>query len=161
MFRNANIEDLPFIVDVYNSIIPGRMVTADTQPLTIEERKDWFHAHHEKRPIWIAEHPSGQRIGWLSFKDFYGRPAYLGTSEIALYISEEFRGHGWGEKMLREAITQCPSLKIHTLLGFIFAHNEPSIRLFEKSGFELWGRLPEVAEMDEKKYSLKIFGRKV
>ena len=28
--RQAKIEDLPDIVDIYNSTIPGRMVTADT-----------------------------------------------------------------------------------------------------------------------------------
>jgi L-amino acid N-acyltransferase YncA len=47
------------------------------------------------------------------------------------------------------------------LLGFIFAHNEPSLRLFAKFGFERWGYLPKVAELDEVERDLVIMGKRV
>ncbi|WP_392388724.1 GNAT family N-acetyltransferase, partial [Bacillus licheniformis] len=40
--RIANREDLPAVVDIYNSTIASRMVTADTEPVTPEERLNWF-----------------------------------------------------------------------------------------------------------------------
>jgi L-amino acid N-acyltransferase YncA len=35
------------------------------------------------------------------------------------------------------------------------------VRLLKSFGFESWGRLPDVAEMDGKEYSLSIFGKRV
>jgi phosphinothricin acetyltransferase len=52
-------------------------------------------------------------------------------------------------------------LGIRTLLAFIFAHNAPSLRLFQAAGFERWGLLPRVAEMDGREYSLAILGRRM
>jgi len=53
------------------------------------------------------------------------------------------------------------SLDIKTIIGFVFAHNKPSIRLFKSFGFTLWGTLPDVAEMDGEAYSLAILGKRV
>lgn len=161
-FRNATIRDLPLIVEIYNSTIAGRMVTADTEPVTIASKQKWFYEHNpEKRPLWIVEDDGSKTIGWVSFQNFYGRPAYDGTAEISIYIDETERGKGYGKRILQHSIAAAPALQIHTLLGFIFAQNAPSIDLFAKQGFEEWAHLKDVAVLDEKKCSLKIFGRQV
>ncbi len=161
-FRNADISDLPIIVDIYNSTIESRMVTADTSPVTVAEKENWFYEHNpDTRPLWIIEDENKHIIGWVSFQDFYGRPAYNGTAEISIYLAEEARGKGYGKEILDYCIKKSPSLKINTLLGFIFSHNAPSIKLFLDAGFKEWANLEEIAEMDEKKYSLKILGRKI
>jgi phosphinothricin acetyltransferase len=160
-FRDATIEDLAAIVEIYNSTIPGRMVTADTAPVTVADKLKWFNEHDPlTRPLWIVEN-SEKRIGWVSFQDFYGRPAYKGTAEISIYLDTENRGKGFGKKILDYAINSCPNLEIHTLLGFIFSHNTTSIQLFLLKGFAEWGELKDVAIMDERSYSLKILGRKI
>lgn len=159
--RIASIADLPTIVSIYNSIIPGRMVTADVEPSTVADKKEWFLSHTPTRPIWIIEDENNAKIGWASFKNFYGRPAYSGTAEFSMYLDENFRNKGYGSRILNYAIQQSPSLKIHTILGFIFEQNIPSLFLFKKAGFEEWGHLPDVAILDGKSCSLKILGRKV
>lgn len=159
--RDANIADLPAIVEIYNSTVPGRMVTADTEEVTVEDKRNWFDSHTpDKRPIWIAE-DNGELIGWVSFRDFYGRPAYGATAEISIYLHPKQRGKGYGKSILREAIGRSPELGIQTLLGFIFAHNTGSIHLFRQAGFEEWGHLDRIAIMDGKEYSLKIFGKRI
>ena len=96
MIRDALIEDLKGIVEIYNSTISGRMVTADTEPVSIEDRIPWFNEHNSQlRPLWVME-VDGQIAGWLSLQSFYGRPAYKGTVEISIYISEKYRGRGMG-----------------------------------------------------------------
>jgi RimJ/RimL family protein N-acetyltransferase len=50
-------------------------------------------------------------------------------------------------------------LSITKLVGFVFAHNAASRRLFERSGFTEWGFLPEIAELDGIDQSLVIFGK--
>lgn len=55
-FRNATLEDLPKIVEIYNSTIPSRMVTADTENISVESRIHWFYEHNpETRPLWMVE----------------------------------------------------------------------------------------------------------
>lgn len=43
--RHATLEDLPRIVEIYNSTIESRLVTADTEPVTVESRTEWFLNH--------------------------------------------------------------------------------------------------------------------
>ena len=49
-YRNAQLSDLPEIVAIYNSTVAGRMVTADTEEVTVSDKRKWFEAHHE-RPV--------------------------------------------------------------------------------------------------------------
>src|SRR5690606_26668930 len=99
-FRHALPGDLPLIVDIYNSTIHGRMVTADTSPVSVESRQSWFHAHTpEKWPLWMVE-TAGQAAGWVSLQNFYGRPAYNATAEISIYLHPDFRGKGLGKMAL-------------------------------------------------------------
>ena len=58
-------------------------------------------------------------------------------------------------------MASCASLNIKTLLGFVFAHNEPSMRLFVAHGFEVWGRLPRVAQLDDTERDLIILGKRI
>lgn len=160
-FRHAAIDDLPRIVEIYNSTIAGRMVTADTSPVTTESRLSWFHAHEPaSRPLWMID-LEGANIGWMSFQSFYGRPAYSRTVEVSIYIDEAARGKGLGKKILRYAIEVAPQYGIQTLLGFIFAHNLPSLKLFTGMGFKEWAHLPEIAVLDGVERSLKILGCRI
>ena len=58
-------------------------------------------------------------------------------------------------------IAYAPRIEIHTLLGFIFGHNAPSLTLFENLGFSRWGTLPKVASLDGVERDLVIVGRRV
>lgn len=160
-YRNATINDLPEIVDIYNSTVAGRMVTADTEPVSTESKVGWFNEHEPvKRPLWMVSE-NEEIIGWVSFQSFYGRPAYQGTAEISIYLDEKIRGKGYGKQVLQYAMEKCKELGIRTLLGYIFGHNEPSIRLFKKLGFEAWGTFPRIAELDNIERDLIIFGRRI
>ncbi len=160
-FSFAELHHLHAIVDTYNQTIPGRQVTADLSPVSVESKTAWFFAHHpERRPLWIIE-SNGSYAGWMSLQDFYGRPAYAKSAEISIYIDVQFRGKGIGKKSLAYAIEQCPALNIENLLGFIFGHNQYSLNLFYTFGFENWGHLPAVAELDGLKRDLVIVGKKI
>jgi L-amino acid N-acyltransferase YncA len=159
--REASEQDLPAIMGIYNSTIEGRLATADTEPVSVESRLPWFREHKAGyRPLWVTE-DEGRIAGWLSFQSFYGRPAYHATVEVSIYISPDYRGKGIGATMLQYAITQCPSLGVQSLVGFIFAHNRPSLKLFEKFGFEQWGYLPKVADLDGVERDLAILGKRL
>jgi phosphinothricin acetyltransferase len=159
--RLATLDDLPAIVAIYNSTIAGRMVTADLEPVSVESRLPWFHAHQPvRRPLWVAEQ-DGRIVAWISLSDFYGRPAYNGTAEVSIYLDESVRGQGMGSQLLQYVLETAPQFGVHTLLGFIFGHNVPSLKLFQRFGFASWAHLPEVAQLDGVARDLIILGRKL
>jgi L-amino acid N-acyltransferase YncA len=161
IFRDATLDDLSAIVAIYNSTVPSRLVTADLEPVSVESRLAWFHAHGpQARPLWVAE-SQGKVVAWLSFSDFYGRPAYLRTAEVSIYLDESVRGQGLGKRLLEAALEAAPALGIDTILGFVFGHNVPSLRLFQGFGFESWGTLPRVAVLDGVERDLVILGRRL
>lgn len=156
--RHAGADDLPAIVAIYNRAIPGRMATADTVPVTVESREEWFRGFDPaSRPIWVAEE-HGRVAGWLGLRSFYGRPAYHRTVESAVYVAPEYQRHGIARRLLGHALGECPALGIRNVLAFVFAHNAPSIALFERSGFDRWGLLPRVCEMDGTERDVAILG---
>jgi L-amino acid N-acyltransferase YncA len=159
--RDATEADLPAIVAIYNASVPGRIATADTEPVSIESRRDWFRDHDpEKRPLWVAVDDEIV-VGWLSFQSFYGRPAYRATAEISVYVTPALQRKGIGRELLTRAVERSRRLGLKTLLGFIFGHNEASLHLFETFGFQRWGVLPEVAELDDIERDLIILGRRI
>lgn len=160
-FRHATEQDLPTIVAIYNSVIPGRMVTADTEPVSVESRRAWYTNHNpQKRPLYIIS-DGDTIIGWVSLESFYGRPAYNHTAEVSIYLDEAARGKGYGKEILKTIIDQAPAFGVKSLLGYIFAHNEPSLKLFKSFGFEQWALFPNVAVLDGVERSLIIVGKRV
>jgi L-amino acid N-acyltransferase YncA len=158
---DATLEDLASIVAIYNATIPSRMVTADLEAVSVESKRKWFDEHSpEFRPFWVVKEHE-QVVAWLSFQSFYGRPAYNATAEISIYVAESHHGRKLGSLMLEKAIQACPKLRIDTLLGFVFAHNQPSLRLLGKFGFSEWGHLPKVATLDGIERDLVIVGKRV
>jgi L-amino acid N-acyltransferase YncA/predicted O-methyltransferase YrrM len=159
IIRDAVEVDLPAIIQIYNATVPTRMVTAELEPTITETRLPWFREHSpEQYPFWVAE-SDGRVIGWLDFKRFLPRCAYRGTAEISVYVDENFRGRGVGQRLLQHAMTRAPSLGITALVGLIFGHNEPSLKLFERLGFERWAFLPGVAQLDGVKRDLVMLGQ--
>lgn len=159
--RDAVEADLRAIVTIYNASIPGRLATADLNPVSVESRLEWFYEHSStSRPIWVME-TDRVILGWLSFQSFYGRPAYQATAEISIYVSPDYQRQRVAYKLLTQAVSRSPSLGLKTLLGFIFAHNQPSVQLFEQFGFQTWGYLPQVAKLDTFERDLLIMGRKI
>jgi len=156
--RLARDEDLPAIVAIYNASIPGRLATADTEPVTVDERREWFGAFDEaRRPLWVLE-DEGEVRAWLGLRSYYGRPAYHRTVESAVYVAPAHQRRGYAGRLLAHALEAAPGLGIATLLAFVFAHNQPSVALFMRHGFAGWGRLPRVAEIDGEERDLLILG---
>lgn len=160
-FTYATINDLEKIVSTYNATIASKLVTADLEPVSVESKLAWFNSHtHSKRPLWLI-YEEENYVGWMSFSSFYGRPAYDATVEVSIYLEEHVRGKGVGKTCLTKAFEACEALHIKTLLGFIFDHNEPSLKLFYNMGFEKWAHLPNIANMTDAERGLVIVGKRV
>ena len=162
MIRHGEARDLPAIVEIYNASIPGRLATADTEAVTVASREEWFRGFDpSSRPLWVAQDESGAIVGWMGLRSFYGRPAYHRTVESAVYVDPGHQRAGVARRLLTHALAQCPAMGIANVLAFVFAHNMPSVTLFEAHGFGRWGLLPKVCEMDGKEHDVLILGKRL
>ncbi|WP_440453818.1 N-acetyltransferase family protein [Psychrobacter sp. ASPA161_9] len=162
--QRASKADLPEILAIYNQSIGGKQATANLAPVTCEERAEWFEEHLNSltRPIYVvravvqsaayttesAVQTASPIIAWGSFSDLYARTAYHISTEISIYLHQDYHGKGLGSLLARWMMTQAPSLGIHNVIALIFAHNQPSLGLFRKLGFEQWGYMPKVCDME-------------
>ncbi len=160
-FKPATIKDLDYIVEVYNSIIPGRQVTADLTQIKASDWLPWFHQHdNKKRPIWMLFH-EGHTCGWMSFTDYKSRAAYDVTAEVSIYLEEKTRGQGLGKAFLSKGIERIKERGLKNVLAVIYAANIPSVKLFEKLGFETWGLLPKICEVEGIEKDVVILGKRL
>ena len=155
--RDATNTDLPEIIGIYNASIPSGRATADTKPVTVSDRVEWFKKFDPaKRPIWVAA-DGGKIVGCVYLSSFYGgRPAYDRTAEISTYIAPSYQGKGIGTVLKQRMIDACPRLGVENLVSMYFDHNEVTQRLNDKFGFEGAGHLTEIAEVFGQKRGLKI-----
>lgn len=167
--RLAAIDDLPRIVEIYNQSIAGKQATADLQPVSVADRQAWFDAHTGNRPLVVAQTRSetssetslGEIIGWGSLSDLYARPAYHISTEISIYVADEAKGQGVGKALVNYLIEVAPSCGVQQVVALIFAHNTPSLAMFEKLGFESWGKFKQVCDMKGFIADVVILGKSV
>lgn len=146
--RKAIEADFETLLAIYNQAIPTHQITADLEPATVENRRQWFdfHLSSEQYPLWTAEDETGI-VGWFSFSPYYERSAFVHTAEISIYLDESAKGKGYGSKIIEFMQAEMLNNKIHTLMAYVFELNQVSQNLMKKHGFEQWGRFPNIANM--------------
>ena len=161
IIRIAQFSDLEEIVTIYNQAVKVGQKTADTEPITIESRHDWFSSHlPEKHPIIVAEIDSSI-VGWISLSPYRsGRKALTETAEVSCYIHNNYHRLGIASALLSDVIRLCPSLDISTIFAILLDTNIGSYKLLEKFGFDRWGHLPEVANFNGIKIGHYYYGFK-
>ena len=157
--RRLNIDDLAAVNEIYNQAVDLKFSTAHTEPISMEERMGWFSEHDNASfPVFVWEE-KGIIAGWLSFSPYRkGRQALRETAEVSYYVHNECHRRGIGSRLLDHAIKISPELRFRTLIAILLDQNTASIALLEKFGFERWGNMPGIAEIDNKKYSHLYYG---
>ena len=160
--RLVEEKDYQEVLDVLNEAIEKRIYTAKLSKATMSDRKSWFAQHASiEHPMFVAEE-NDEVIGWITLTEFRaGREGFRFTSEISYYIDSRFQGKGLGTQMMGLAIDAARELGFKSLIAVIFESNLTSIKLAEKHGFELWGRLPGVVDIDGDTISCDYWGLKL
>lgn len=162
MIRNAVINDLEAIVEIYNHAVKTNKSTADIEPVEVSSRLKWFEEHDlNKYPIFVYEEDN-KVIGWISLSPYRpGRKAMRYTAEVSYYIHEEHQGRGIGSRLLEYVIQECPKYEIKTLFSIILEINDASIGLMRKFGFEQWAHLPNIADFYGRECGQVYYGKRV
>ncbi|WP_067727427.1 GNAT family N-acetyltransferase [Oceanobacillus damuensis] len=157
VIRNAVIDDLPPLLDIYNYAILNLTATFELEEQTLEQQMECFD---DKYPLIVAEE-EGNVIGYSCLNPFNKKAAFAQTAELSIYIAPNHQGKGIGKKLMKAILELAKQMNFHTVIGGITGGNEASIYLHKNFGFVHAGTLKEVGykfwEWQEVHYYQLIF----
>ena len=74
LIRPATESDLPGILEIYNDAILNTTATFDTEPQSLEEKREWIRETSYPYVVLVAER-AGQVVGWASLRPFRPKAA--------------------------------------------------------------------------------------
>jgi phosphinothricin acetyltransferase len=160
--RLAARNDWAAIAEIYNHAVAEGLKTADTEPISVDTRHEWFVQHEGGRyPFFVAEADSIV-VGFCSLSAHRpGRKALSRVAEVSYYVHRNHRRRGIGPALLRHVIHHAPELGFRHLFALLLDVNRTSIRMLERAGFTRWGHLPNVADLGGVICGQVIYGRSV
>lgn len=157
--RLARQEDLPTINEIYNQAVRQGYCTAHLDPVSMEEREQWFMSHDPLRfPVFVAVEEK-KVLGWVSLGPYReSRQALAHVAEVSYYVDENERGKGIGSMLLDYSINIAPDYLYAVLIAILLDKNPASIALLQKFGFNEWGRMPGIARIEGQRADHLYYG---
>ncbi len=146
LLRDARVDDLPAINDIYNHYVLNSTCTYQLEPETMADRQAWFALHSAERYAVIVAELEGRVVGWGSISKFHQRAGYAPSAEASVYIAHDLHRRGLGRAILESLIDRARRAGLHTLIGGASADQLPSIALQESLGFERVAHFKEVGQ---------------
>lgn len=135
IIRDATIEDLPGILEIYNHAIINTTAVYSEEPHTLDMRLAWYNDRISSCfPVFAAE-INGEIAGFSTFGHFRAWPCYRYTVEHSVYVHIDHRGKGLSKLLLQPLIDRAREMKLHAMIAGIDGENEVSYRLHQSFGF--------------------------
>ncbi|GAA5555583.1 L-methionine sulfoximine/L-methionine sulfone acetyltransferase [Acinetobacter schindleri] len=146
--REANVNDLESIRDIYNQEILNGTATWNHTAMALSDIQTWFKAlQDQNNPILVAEHqPTGKVIGYANYDEFRSIQGFYKTIEHAVFLHHDYTGQGIGKQLLLRLMEIATSQGMHIMVAAIDSENIASIHLHRKLGFIQTGYMPQVGE---------------
>ena len=118
-------------------------------PYTREVIKRWINNLQNLIPL-VAEY-EGCIIGYASVFKF-PHPRRKGTGDLLIYLHQDFHGVGLGTAMMKRLLKLAREQGMHKITLYVVADNQIAIRLYQKFGFEIEGRIRDSFFGEDGKY---------
>lgn len=147
IIQSAQNSHLEQIKDIMNYSILNSNFNFNFQPKTIHDIELWYSEHQEKNlPIIVCLDNNNPQIvlGWASLSTFRDFQAYNTTSEISVYVRQDYQQKGIGKKLMLALEEEAKTCGLHSIVSVITGGNIPSINLHEKLGYSIKGTFEEI-----------------
>ena len=135
--RAASEDDLGSINDIYNHYVLQAHYTFDTEPLTIEARREWFAHYGTAGRYRVLVAVSDEAVmGFSSSSRFRPKPAYETSVETSIYLAPDMVARGTGSKLYEQLFKLLEDEDVHRAYAGISLPNPASIALHERFGFK-------------------------
>lgn len=160
--RKLSTSDSQAVIDIYNQAIRHKFQTAETEEVSIEDKKDWLTSHLSyEYPIYVYS-IDGKVVGWISLSPYrQGRKALRYTVEVSYYIHNDYKRMGIASKLMSYTIEKSKELGYKNLFAIILDKNSQSVKLLENFGFKQWAHMPMIADFDGEECGHVYYGARV
>jgi phosphinothricin acetyltransferase len=135
--RQAGVEDLSALNDIYNQYVAETHYTFDVEPMTSDGRREWFtHYGTSGRYRVLVAVSEGVVVGYASSSRFRPKPAYETSIETSVYLAPESVGRGAGSRLYEGLFKALEGEDVHRAYAGIALPNPASIGLHERFGFK-------------------------
>ena len=144
--RDAIVEDLPGVREIYNHYVVNSTVTFDEAPMTLAALRRKFAKMQEKKmPFIVAENPAGQLLGYAYVYPWKEKAAYRYTVENSIYLGPASTGKGLGKQLLAALIDRSRDAGVKEIIAVIADKGaDASITMHENFGFKQIGHMGKV-----------------
>ena len=145
IIRAAATEDVPRLTEIYNHYIVHTQATFDIEPMTVEQRLEWFSHYASTGPhrLLVAD-DDGVVCGFATSSPHRARAAYATSVETSVYCDPERIGRGIGSMLYSRLFDELAGEDLHRALAGITLPNDASVSLHERFGFVKIGEYSEV-----------------
>jgi putative acetyltransferase len=156
--RRAEPDDCEALYEIFTA----STVYAGTLQLPYPSREYWRRRLSENvdSVYYLVGTIEGRIVGMVSVATFPNRPRRRHAGAIGISVDEKWQGKGVGRELMRAIVDFADNwLNLTRLELEVYADNEPAIRLYERFGFEVEGRLRQHALREGKFVDSIVMGR--
>jgi len=146
IFKEANLDDLIFILDLYNYYLSNTTSTFDYEKITLEELQARISYGNKKyKTFLVCDKTVKNIIGFCFLTQFRKKPAYDKTAEMGLYLKPEKTGKKLGPVIVGFLEEYAKENQFEVIIATISGENMNSVKLFEKMGYERCAHYKKIA----------------
>jgi phosphinothricin acetyltransferase len=160
--RPATADDLGAVNNIYNQYVVETHYTFDTEPMTMEARREWFtHYGTTGRHRLLVAASEGRVIGYACSSRFRPKPGYETSVETSIYLARESVGRGTGSRLYEELFKTLQSEDVHRAYAGVALPNPASVALHERFGFKRVAHYTEQGRKFERYWDVAWYERPI
>jgi ribosomal protein S18 acetylase RimI-like enzyme len=133
--RRATAEDAPALAARMKVVADENVGLGTQSNRTVEELTERFQNGIGEGAIMLALEDEGRIVGALGLHP----ERVSGVYDLGMWILAEYRGQGWGRKLVQAGLEAAREAGVRKLELEVFPDNGRAISLYAKCGFEVEG----------------------
>ncbi|HQQ89342.1 MAG TPA: N-acetyltransferase family protein [Oscillospiraceae bacterium] len=139
LMRFAAPDDAEQMLAIYAPYIRKTAISFEYEVPSLEEFRGRVDKFTQRYP-WLVYERDGEILGYAYGSPNYTRAAYNWTVESSIYLREDCRGTGVGQKLYTALLECLTAMNFYVDYALINASNEVSLSFHKKFGFREVGR---------------------
>ncbi len=156
-FRPTVIEDAHALSECIGYVARERHFLANTTGFSSAQIREFVQFLTKCGGVHVVAVDGNDVVGWCDITP----GAFEGLNHVGhlgMGLLPNYRGKGWGQKLLSYALTSAFSGATERVDLEVFASNDQAIRLYRNAGFREEGRKRNARKLDSKYDDIIVFG---